>query len=65
VSKRSTKVIRLPSSIKLTEPEAIKALAETWQRRRRELANWRPTNGWLLDQQSASSPSTTHRDSGH
>jgi hypothetical protein len=46
---RSNNVIRLSSSVKLVEPEAAKALEQAWQQRRRELANWQPSGGWLLD----------------
>jgi hypothetical protein len=42
-------VVRVPSSVKLALPEAAKALEQAWQRRRQELANWQPSNGWLID----------------
>jgi hypothetical protein len=58
---RTPDVIRLSSSVKLVEPEAVKALEQAWQRRRRELASWRPSGGWLLEQraQATRSPHST------
>jgi hypothetical protein len=46
---RSADVFRLSSTVKLVEPEAARALEQAWQQRRRELANWQPSGGWLLD----------------
>lgn len=45
-------VIHLPTSVRMTSPEAVKTLEEVWQRRRAELANWQPSAGWLVDQRS-------------
>jgi hypothetical protein len=47
--KLSRNVIRMPSSVKISLPEAAKALEQAWQRRRQELAGWQPSNGWLID----------------
>jgi hypothetical protein len=47
--KLSRNVIRMPSSVKISLPEAAKALEQAWQRRRQELAGWQPSNGWLVD----------------
>lgn len=46
---RSSDLFRPSSSIPLALPEAAKALEAAWQRRRQELGNWQPSNGWLLD----------------
>jgi hypothetical protein len=32
------------------DPAAVKALEQAWQRRRTELAGWKPETGWLVDQ---------------
>ena len=50
---RSTDVVRLSSAVKLVLPDAAKALEQAWQQRRRELASWQPSGGWLLDQRDA------------
>jgi hypothetical protein len=46
-------VIRLASSVRTAEPDASRALEQAWQKRREELAGWRPSNGWLVDQRIA------------
>lgn len=46
---RSVDVIRLSSSLKIAQPEAVKALEQAWQKRRRELGSWQPSGGWLID----------------
>jgi hypothetical protein len=45
----TSQMFRPSSSIPLALPEAAKALEEAWQRRRRELAGWQPSNGWLIE----------------
>ena len=47
--KLSGNVLRPPASLKTALPEAARALEEAWQRRRQELAGWRPSSGWLID----------------
>jgi hypothetical protein len=46
---RTTEFFRPSSAIPLALPEAAKALEEAWQRRRQELGNWQPSNGWLIE----------------
>lgn len=46
-------VVRLSSRIKTAEPDASRALEQTWLKRRQELAGWQPSNGWLLEQRTA------------
>lgn len=46
---RSADVFRLSSTVRLVQPEAAKALEQAWQQRRRELASWQPSGGWLVD----------------
>ncbi len=48
-----TGLFRPSSSIPLTLPEAARALEAAWQRRRQELGNWQPSNGWLADSAAA------------
>ena len=43
-------VVRLSSTVRTAEPDASRALEQAWQKRRQELAGWRPSNGWLADQ---------------
>ena len=43
-------VIRLSSTVRTAEPDALRALEQAWLKRRQELAGWRPSNGWLADQ---------------
>ena len=50
-----------PTSLQLALPEAAKALEQAWQRRRQELANWQPANGWLIEQNAVSRQSATFR----
>jgi hypothetical protein len=52
---QSTEALRLSSSLKLVQPAAAKALELAWQRQRRELAQWQPSGGWLLDVRNAQS----------
>ncbi|HEY6644856.1 hypothetical protein [Povalibacter sp.] len=49
IGMRSSDLFRPSSSIPLALPEAAKALEAAWQRRRQELGNWQPSNGWLVD----------------
>ena len=44
-------LVRIASSVKTTHPDAAKALEESWQKRRQELAGWQPSRGWLADVQ--------------
>ena len=46
-------VIHVPTSVQTTLPEAARTLEQAWQRRRQELADWRPSGGWLADQRKA------------
>ena len=46
-------VIRLASTVRTAQPDASRALEEAWLKRRKELANWQPSNGWLADQTAA------------
>jgi hypothetical protein len=46
---RTTELFRPSSSVPLALPEAAKALEEAWQRRRQELGNCQPSNGWLIE----------------
>lgn len=46
---RNTDLLRPATSVPLALPEAAKALEQAWQRRRQELGNWQPSNGWLVD----------------
>lgn len=45
-------VIHMPTSVQTTLPEAARTLEQAWQRRRKELANWQPSGGWLTDQRN-------------
>lgn len=45
-------LVRIASSVKTVDPDAARALEESWQRRRQELAGWQPSRGWLVDAQS-------------
>lgn len=47
--KLSQGVVRMPSTVKIAQPEAAKALEQAWQRRRQELAGWQPSGGWLIE----------------
>jgi hypothetical protein len=47
----SNEVLRMPSSVKTASPEAARLLEQAWQRRRVELADWRPSGGWLIEPQ--------------
>jgi hypothetical protein len=47
-------VIRLSSTVRTAQPDASRALEEAWLKRRQELGNWQPSNGWLVDQAVAS-----------
>lgn len=31
------------------DPDSAKALELAWQRRRKELADWQPSDGWIAD----------------
>ena len=42
-------VVRFSSSIRTAEPAASRALEQAWNKRRQELADWRPSGGWLID----------------
>jgi hypothetical protein len=42
-------LVRIASSVQTTHPEAAKALEQSWQKRRQELAGWQPSRGWLAD----------------
>ena len=44
-------LVRIAISVKTTHPEAAKALEQSWQKRRQELAGWQPSRGWLVDVQ--------------
>ena len=44
-------LVRIASSVKTTHPDAAKALEESWQKRRQELAGWQPSRGWLAEVQ--------------
>lgn len=57
---RSNDPVRIASSVQTTHPDAARALEESWQRRRQELAGWQPSRGWLADVQ----PSTATASSG-
>ena len=46
-------LVRIASSVQTTHPEAAKALEESWQKRRQELAGWQPSRGWLVDVQNS------------
>ncbi len=46
---RTANFFRPSSAIPLALPEAAKALEAAWQRRREELGNWQPSNGWLIE----------------
>jgi hypothetical protein len=46
-------VIRLSSSVRTAEPDAARALEQAWLKRRQELAGWRPSGGWLVEQKAA------------
>lgn len=46
---RTTELFRPSSSVPLALPEAAKALEAAWQRRRQELGDWQPSNGWLIE----------------
>ena len=46
-------VIHVPTSVQTTLPEAAKTLEQAWQPRREELADWRPSGGWLAEQRKA------------
>lgn len=43
-------VVRLSSGVKVSVPDASRALEEAWLKRRRELGTWQPSNGWLVEQ---------------
>ena len=45
-------VVRFSSSIRTAEPDASRALEQAWVKRRQELADWRPSGGWLVDQRA-------------
>lgn len=45
----NTELFRPSTSIPVAHPEASKALEAAWQRRREELGDWQPSNGWLLE----------------
>ncbi len=47
--KLSGNVLRAPTAVNTTLPDAARALEQAWQRRRQELAGWQPSNGWLID----------------
>ncbi|MGH8179083.1 MAG: hypothetical protein ACREV5_22715 [Steroidobacter sp.] len=47
--KLSGNVLRAPSAVKTSLPDAARALEQAWQRRRQELAGWQPANAWLID----------------
>ena len=47
-------VIRLSSNVRTAAPDAAQALEQAWRKRREELAGWRPSNGWLIEQTYAS-----------
>jgi hypothetical protein len=44
-------LVRIASSVQTTDPDAARALEQSWQRRRQELAGWQPSRGWLVDVQ--------------
>lgn len=44
-----TDFFRPSTSADLAIPEAARALERAWQRRKQELAGWRPSNGWLIE----------------
>jgi hypothetical protein len=44
-------LVRIASTVQTTHPDAAKALEQSWQRRRQELAGWQPSRGWLVDAQ--------------
>jgi hypothetical protein len=46
-------LVRIASSVQTTHPDAAKALEQSWQKRRQELAGWQPSRGWLADVQTS------------
>jgi len=42
-------LVRIASTVKTTHPDAARALEQSWQKRRQELAGWQPSRGWLVD----------------
>jgi len=54
-------VVRFSSSIHTAEPDASRALEQAWMKRRQELADWRPSGGWLIDQRAARRTSAAAR----
>lgn len=42
-------MLRPSTTVKTAHPDASRALEEAWRRRRRELADWRPSKGWLAE----------------
>jgi len=52
-------LVRIASSVPTTHPDAAKALEQSWQKRRQELAGWQPSRGWLVDVQNSTRRSAT------
>ena len=42
-------VIHMPTNVQTTASDAMQTLEQVRQRRRRELADWQPSGGWLTD----------------
>lgn len=47
-----TPFIKMSSSIKTVLPDEEDSLERAWERRRQELGNWQPSNGWLMQKQA-------------
>jgi hypothetical protein len=47
--KLSNDASRAPISVKVALPESARALEQAWQGRRRELARWQHSGGWLVE----------------
>lgn len=54
-------VVRLSSNVKTAGREETRALEAAWLKRRRELAGWQPSNGWLVDQKQLAHRGTAIR----
>jgi hypothetical protein len=49
MSDSNVELIRLSTSTQTVPPEAAQALEQVRQRRRAELGDWKPSNGWLAE----------------
>jgi hypothetical protein len=52
-------LVRIASSVQTTHPDAAKALEQSWQKRRQELAGWQPSRGWLVDGSNSATQTAT------